>query len=73
MSVDLCGDQMRMPQEFLNASQIRTPVQQMSGITVAELVGSELRIEAAGDEIALQPLLDDARKHRVDPTRMPQE
>ena len=54
MGVDLSGAQILMAQQFLNAPEIGTRIQQVRGKGVAEFMGGEIRGQSCEDQILLK-------------------
>ena len=57
VSINLGCDQMRVPEQFLNAAQIRSRIEQVGRVTVAQLVRCQVRIETGDGKVFFQPQL----------------
>ncbi len=57
VGIDLRGDEVCMAEQFLDAPQVGAGVQHVGGIAVAQLVRTEVRIQARDGEVLLQSQL----------------
>src|SRR5436190_12808253 len=73
VGVDLSGDEVGVAEEFLDAAKIGAGIEHVCGVTVAEFVGGQVRIETGGGEVALEAELDEARIHWSGLVRMREE
>src|SRR5439155_22526866 len=63
MGVNLCGNEVGMPQQFLHAPQISAGAQHVRRITVPELVRRKRGIKPGNFEIALETKLHEPWVH----------
>ena len=52
--IDLCCDQVRVAQQFLHTAQVCARIQQLCGVTVAQLMRRQYRVQAGSGEVLFQ-------------------
>lgn len=66
MSIDLGGREVGVAEEFLHAPKVRAGVEQVRGVTVAQLMWCEARVQRSNGQIFLQAQLQVARGKRAE-------
>ena len=61
VGIDLSGGEMGVAEKLLNAAQVGPGIQQMSGITVAQLVGREMRVQTRQRQVFFKTELNGTR------------
>ena len=64
VGIDLRRHEMGVAEEFLDAAEVGAAIEKMRGVTVAEFVGREFRIESGAREVTLEAGLNDTRLNR---------
>src|SRR5690348_6936105 len=62
MRVNLRGNQVRVPEQFLDAPKVCAAVEKMRGVTVPQFVRGQSRVEADASEVLFQTFLHDSRR-----------